>query len=373
MFGKELYRILSRKITLPALFLAAALTFFMNNSIWEEGVIDNGQIYRYGQAIAKDKAIAEEFTGILTEEKVRAIWEKYGAPVNAANRSLEKERMQGLAGQGGNDNYCNLFVAKWFAQETTGEDGRAKLSLPEELPEEFLNGKYYFGYTGQGWGFYGDKMIMNIVMSFLAAIIGICPMFSEDYAYRTADVILPTKKGRFHLWLLRTGTGFVFASVCYWLICGITFFTQYFLYGPEGLRVSCVFSDMPYEWTRWDTPFWKSLLEMHFWGWFSVLILVLQIQAVSAKCRSSFAALLWSLAVLFGPIAVIRLVLDHLPQTWLNMYLQQIGYGMPVSFSVIFLQASLKGKRILLRAAVLSGILGTALGIRNWCRHEVKS
>ena len=58
MIRKEIYRILSRKITLLALVVATAfLVYYGSFRITEETVIDNGEIYRYGEAVAHDKMI----------------------------------------------------------------------------------------------------------------------------------------------------------------------------------------------------------------------------------------------------------------------------------------------------------------------------
>ncbi|MDE7044903.1 MAG: hypothetical protein K2O97_07800, partial [Acetatifactor sp.] len=61
MIRKEIYRILSRKITLLALVVATAFLFYYASfHITEETVIDNGELYRYGPAVAHDKMISEE-------------------------------------------------------------------------------------------------------------------------------------------------------------------------------------------------------------------------------------------------------------------------------------------------------------------------
>lgn len=374
MLGKELYRILSRRITLLALVAAAAFLFYYGHlQIWEESVIENGEVYLRDEAVSRDRIITEEFAGPLTEEAVRAIWEKYGAAVNQ-EYYITEESLSQLARQGGNDNYCNRLVTRLFTQRIAQEDGTFTYVLPDDLSEShYLDGSYSFGYAGKGWIWYWEQFLVIIVMVSIVITIAFSPVFSEDYALRTADIILSTAKGRLQIWLLRTGVGFLFASVCYWLICGIAFLQQYLYYGPEGLYVSCGLTQMPYYWMEDSAPLWKALLILHLGGWFSLLVLILQIQAISAKCKSSFVSLLWSLAVYLGPIFIVELVLNNLPFSELNNWLKKICYSMPLSFSGMYLQAPPSGKQVLLLFALIAAVLAGGVGAAGWCRHEVKN
>lgn len=377
MIGKEIYRILSRKITLLALVVATAfLIYYGTFRIAEEVVIENGEVYRYSEAVARDKMIAEEFTGPLTVETVRAIWEKYGEPVNYKEHILRDEELLQLAKQGGYDNYCNTLVANLCTYSIKQDSGKNILVLQEEkeLSENrYLDGSYTFGFVGRGWTWYWDQLMMTLVLTSVVVIIAFSPVFSEDYAFRTADIILPTARGRFQIWGLRTGAGFLFASVYYWLMSAYAFLLNYIIYGGEGLSVSCGLTFMPYDWTTDSDPVWKAILIMHLAGWFSMLVLILLIQAISSKCKSSFMSLLWSLVAYLGPIAVISTILNNFPVNRLIMWLKYFGYSMPLSFSGMYTQAPSSSKRILLMFALITAVVAAVLGAVGWSRHEVKN
>ena len=376
MIGKEIYRIFSRKITLLALVVATAfLIYYGTFRIAEEVVIENGEVYRYSEAVARDKIIAEEFAGPLTVETVQAIWEKYGEPVNYPMYTLRDEELLQLAKQGGYDNYCNTLVATLFTDYVTQDNGKDILILQEEkeLSENrYLDGSYTFGYVGKGWIWYWDQLLMILVLTSIVVIIAFSPVFSEDYAFRTADIILPTARGRFQIWGLRTGAGFLFASVYYWLMSAYAFLLNYIIYGG-GLSVSCGLAFMSYDWTRDSDPVWKAILIVHLAGWFSMLVLVLQIQAISSKCKSSFMSLLWSLAAYLGPIAVINMILNNFPVNRLIMWIKYFGYSMPLSFSGMFTQAPSSSKRILLMFALITAVVTAVLGAVGWSRHQVRN
>jgi len=373
MIGKEIYRILSRKITLIALSVAAVFSIYYGCfSFWDEVVIDNGEIYWKGQAVAADRQAAEEFTGTLTEETVRMIWEKYGEPVNA-DRMLREEDLQKLLRQGAYDNCCNRFVSRMFTNEVLQEDGTIVRVLQEDLSESlYFDGSYVFGYAGEGWNWYWDHFLIIFVMVSLVVIIGFSPVFSEDYAFRTADIILPTVRGRFQVWRTRVCAGFLLASVYYWVMCGIAFLQNYLFYGTDGLFVSCAFTGVPYYFRENSAPLWKALLILHLGGWFSLLVLVLQIQAISSRCKSGFGALLWSLAAYLGPLTVIRLILDNLPVIRVIIWMKYFGYSMPLSFSGMYVQAPPLHKRVFLVIALSMAAAAAVAGVVSWCRHQVK-
>ena len=376
MIRKEIYRILSRKITWLALMAATAfLVYYGTFRIAEEAVIDNGEIYRYGEAVARDQAITEEFAGPLTVETVQAIWEKYGVTANPED-VIRKEELLRLAGQDRYANYCNQFVTKRFTESIALDNGEEVLTLKseEELAQNrYLDGSYTFGYVGRGWSWYWDQLLMTLVLVSVVVIIAFSPVFSEDYVFRTADIILPTVRGRRRIWGLRTGAGFLFASVYYWVMSGYAFLLNYIIYGGEGLSVSCGLTFLVYDWTRDSDPVWMAVLMMHLTGWFSMLALVLQIQAISSKCRSSFLSLLWSLGAYLGPIAVVNTILNNFSFSALIKWLKFFCYSMPLSFSGMFTQAPLPSKRILLLFALATAAVTTVLGAAGWCRHQVKN
>lgn len=376
MIRKEIYRILSRRITLLALVVSTAFMIYYGTfHIAEETVIGNGEVYRYGEAVARDKMITEEYADPLTMETVQAIWDKYGVSVNPENTTIKEEQVR-LAVQGGYANYCNGFVTRMFTDRITLENGEEVLVLKgeEELAKSrYLDGSYTFGYVGKGWSWYWEQLLLTLVLTSIVVIIGFSPVFSEDYAFRTADIVLPTVRGRCQIWGLRTGAGFLFASVYYWIMSAYTFLLNYAIYGGGGLSVSCGLTFLGYDWTRDSDPMWMALLIMHLAGWFSMLALVLQIQMISSRCKSSFMSLLWCLAAYLGPIAVVNTILNNFPFSEMIKWLKYFCYSMPLSFPGMFSQAPLLSKRVLILFALGTAVAAGALGAAGWSRHQVKN
>ena len=373
MFRAEIYRVLSRKAGLAAMFAGFVfiLYFTMGNTVWGEGLIDEGRIYHGEEAIRRDKEIAAEFSGPLTEGAVRAIWEKYGPPVNYASRSTTKEGMEAAAATGGNDNYCNRAMTSLFGEEVVGEDGKVTYVLAEGWTKSrYLQGGYTFGYTGSS-SWYWDRFMMAYQLAYLAIIVFLSPMFSEDYAFRTADIILPTARGRFRLWRLRLAVGCFVASAYYWLACGSIFLLYIAYYGIEGLAVSCGLAGVPMFFPEDACPMGKGLAMLYLCGWAAALVLAVLVCAVSAVSRNSFSALVRSLALYAVPFAFMRLVLDSLPMGRVNALLHIVCYSMPLSFCGTYVEASHGGRWLMAAVALAAALLGAAAGARRYCRHQV--
>lgn len=371
MFWTEMYRIFSRKAA--AVALAAVLfiaLFYGRSAVWGEFSIDRGTVYYKAQAIEKDQEAAEEFTGILTEDTVRAIWEKYGSPVGVANGGTTQEILEVKSAGGRSENCCNRMAADVFA-EKMAEDGLSFYVLREELSgSRYLQGDYYFGYTGRGWTGFWDAFLIAYALTCIMVVLLLAPTFSEDYACRTADIILPTANGRLRLWLTRTAAGCAAASFCYWLVCGSIFLLQFFTYGAEGLRVSCRLAGMPMYFLEDYLPIWTGIFLLYLCGWAAVLVLALLVQGVSAKCRNPFSALVKSLLVYAGPFAFMRVVLEAFFGGSIGRLLRYFCYSMPLSYPQCFLEAP-GGVRVLMTGFLLTAAAaGAALGVSGYCRHQ---
>ena len=374
MIKGEIYRIFSRKIALAAMILpmAVALFYMVLSSVWNEAVVDQGEVYQYLEAIRKDKEIAAEYRGVLTENVVRDIWEKYGAPVNYSDRDTGRAYLLGAAMRGGNDNYTNRLMAKLFAAEAIGEDGGNTFIIPQDLSgNRYLQGDFLFGYAGEGWGYYWDRfLVLSIVIS-VVIVVCLSPCFAEDYAQGVADIVLPAARGRKNCFFVRVFSGGIFATAYYWLVMGILFLETFCFYGTEGLGVSCGLTGMPMTWGQEQEPLWKALVILHLCGWVAALLLSVMVQAVSAKCRNTFSAILWSLALYMGPRGFCLLVLDQLPMLPVNLWLHQIIYSMPFSYPVMVLNAPDLLRFILTGFAFALLAVFLVWGKRGWCRHQV--
>ncbi len=381
MFKTEFYRIISRKTTLAAISAAFALLviYGLGNTLWGEGMIDNGHVYYQMDAIKRDREITASFTGPLTEETVRTIWNTYGEPVYETTIFKSPDGLSLAAKNGGCDNYCNRFVLHFFADVAYGENGETTFRLSEPLSESrYLQKEYYFGYIGSGISYY-DWFVMAYIVVCLVVVIALCPSFSEDYSCRAADVILPTAKGRFPLWKARMAAAFCFTSMIYWSASAMIFLQQLSTYGSDFLKVSCGLTGTPVFWLYDQQTLGAAILTLHLTGYLALLLLAVLALAVSAGCRQSFRSLILSLLAYAGPFITLKLTLGVLPELpvalsplgIVNTILHLLCYSSAFYYPGMFLSAPNVWKLILTALALAMGLLEAFFCARSYCRHQV--
>lgn len=373
IFYTECYRIFFRKTNLLVLFVAILATLFMTTgrSVWGEVVIQQGQEYHNEEAIALNREIAAEFSGILTEETVKAIGEKYGEPVFYLTYGLRWSYLEAAAASGGNDNYCNRFVYWMFGENVIGEDEKETYALQKNLADNpYLQGNYTFGYAGDGWTGYWNHFMLAYILACIVILIALAPIFSEDYSLHTSDIFLPTAKGRLTLWRTRIAVAGLFTSAAYWLVCGAAFLLILFFYGSDGLSVSCRFAEMPVFWADDATPVGKAILQLYLCGWFAILVLAALVCALSAKCRQPFLSLISAALLFAAPFAIDRLLLDVLAQNLVIKYLHFVCYSSTIYYPFMFLEAPDSKRLLITGIAVAAALAGTIGGAVSYCRHQ---
>lgn len=373
LFWMECRRIFFKKTNLFVLFvsLLAVLVMGASRTLWGESVIDHGQIYYRKDAIALNREIAAEFSGTLTESTVRAIADQYEASEFYMKYHLRWANLEDAASSGSSDNYCNRFIYWMFGETVTDENGETAYVLPENLSDNpYLQGDYVFGYAGNGWTGFWDHFMVPYMLVAILIIIALAPMFSEDYSLHISDIVLPTYKGRLALWGTRITAACFSSTIYYWLVCGTTFLQMLYLYGPDGLKVSCLLADMPIYWLDNAAPLWKVIIQLYLCGWFAILVLTIVVCAVSAKCRQPFLSLIYAALSFIAPFAIDRFLLDALNQNKIVMSLHWICYSSAPYYPFMFLGAP-DGKRLLITgiaaAAALAGAVGGAI---HYCRHQ---
>lgn len=372
MFQTEIYKIISRKITLicgAMIFLFMAFQVHIS-IIGEEAVISEGRSYVRGAAIQKDKEIAAPYQGAMTMEKVNDIWTRYGKPVDHSMEDPHVDLEKGTADPGFEDNYCNRFVAGHFFDQDVSIEGEIIYTpIGEERAAVYLDPDLYFTYAS-GWSYYWDTFLTMFVLVGVLIIIGICPICSEEYALHTADVILTTQKGRGRLFGVKLGAALFFSGATYWCFMGAQFFMHAAAYGTEGLRCSTIFSNS-FQFYR-NISLGGTIGLMLLCGWLVQSALTVLVIAVSARNKQTFTSVLWSLLVFLMPAAIVVIVLSQLRRTLAVRLLSFFMYSLPsMLFPARFLEFSVKYR--LAQAGVLAAVTAAAAvyAARRYCRHQV--
>lgn len=301
IWKEELYKLASRRILWIGLFLLAG---FMGMRLLSERrnytITIGQQTYTGQEAIEKDRQITAEYAGILTFETVEKIYDRFGFYYYNART----------------DSYIGNFANQFITYKMTNFNQTEEIS-PEEihfLAEEeweqnaapLLNGTVWFDYT-YGWNDFREIFcILTVAALLLLFIIGISPVFSEEYTYQTADILLTCRRGRKSgIWLKMSAAVFLAAAV--YAVSALYLFVLYAaVYGTQGLDASCVLINVPvsgYHPEKISGFFLYSFLL----GLSAVLLVTFMTLAVSACCKNAFLTVILSLALFF------------LPYVWMNV------------------------------------------------------
>lgn len=297
IWKEEIYKIASRKIIWCGMILLMAFLAFRLYMAEQNDYTTfiDGKTYYGKEAIQKDQELAKKYAGPLTEAKVKEIYDKYGF----YHTDPETGEARG--------NYCNKFITERMTNFTLigGEN-------PEEI--EFLQGENWennaapllkgdvkFGYA-YGWEDLRETYgITGIVMLSIILIIGLSPVFSEEYSLRMADILLTTHRGKrsgIRIKILAAGmfaaASYVFLSLYLWLLYSS-------VYGTQGLDASPLLIGIPaYGYCPGEIgAFFLYIFGM---GLAGTLLLSMLVLAVSAVCRSSFMAVIVSLVMFVVPV-----------------------------------------------------------------------
>lgn len=372
IWKEEICKIASRRLLWTGLLLFLAfisLRLFSERNYYS--VTIDGQIYRGQEAITKDQELTAGYAGILTEEKVRQIYEDFGF-------SYYDEKADVKSG-----NFCNEFITTNMTNyNQIAENGHTGASADQNIQflqgeawdqkaAPLLNGTVRFDYV-YGWN--DLKEIYSITMMiavFILFIIGLSPVFSEEYMLRTAAILLTTQHGKRSAIWLKMSAALSFVTFLYTAVSVYLWLIYRNVYGTQGLDASpALIGITPAAYCPADI---RTFFLLSFGlGLAGMLLLTSITLAVSALCRNSFLTVVISLALFLLPYAWLQflaaLLAPFLNRTVLQV-LSHIMVSMPVYLPVNWGFSFSAGEiRIHLAIALIAGgmcLLGGYKKFRN--------
>ena len=308
IWKEEVYKIASRKIIWLGLLL---LLLFVTMRLFTErhnySVTIDGQVYRGQEAIDKDRALTAKYAGILTEDKVQQIYHDFGFYYYDEIRDVST------------GNFCNEFITRKMtnSNQMDTENVEAIRFLEGDAWERnaapLLKGGVWFDYT-YGWRDLKETYSFLMAMALLVIfIIGVSPVFSEEYTLKTAGILLTTQRGKKNgIWMKITAALFL-AAVIYCVFTIYLFLIYRIVYGTQGLDASPVLIGMTLE-GFCPTDIQEFFRICFALGLAGVLLLTSMTLAVSALCGNAFLTVGISLAAFFVPYVwmnILAMMLSH--------------------------------------------------------------
>lgn len=307
LFRMELYKLCHRKIVIVgACCLVTIMLLFGAMKVSEEWTYIDGTTYEGYEAIQKDREITEGFRGVLTDDKVDAIIEKYGFPKVVVDNS----------GSFRDSNYLNAFVTDYLSDGfmrgwREGEYQAATCTYPISETElgavKELTGREIMLEYANGWSFFIDILDIGIILASILVLFSISVLFAGEKQAKMVPLLFTTREGRTKDIYIKITAAFLI-TVCIWLMvvfldlmmCGL-------IYGFDGLDSLVGTSITWYIMARnWSVTIWTVrhyLMVILFRSFIGMMMLCATTVYISARCQSSFhavsiAATTWGLPIL---------------------------------------------------------------------------
>ncbi len=328
----ELYKMASRKIVWFGLFL---LALFIGWRLFAERgsytVTIDGQIYRGQQAINLDRQLTAGYAGIFTKQTAQSILEDFGFYYYDPQK----------------DAYIGNFCSNYLTMRTTNYN---QLNVPFSDQVQFqkeywesniaplFNDSFVFDYT-YGWNDLKETHSFITVMAmFVLFIIGLSPVFSEEYSLKTANILLSTKRGRQSGIWLKAAAALFLVTIVYSLFSVYLWLLYYIVYGTQGLDASPVFIGVT-QIGYYPATILGFFLFSFALGLAGLALLTSTTLLISALCQNAFLSVIVSLTVFCIPYAwmnvLSKMLVPFLNRSILNAFshiMTSMPFYLPVNW-----------------------------------------
>lgn len=304
LFQEEFRKIASRKIVWIGLFLLLAFVRYrLGAELKGYSVTINGENIYGVEALEKDKEIAAQYAGPLTEETVQIIYDRYGF----YHYDMSTEESKG--------NFCSQFITERMTNlnQTGGEN-------PEEIRfyqgEEWeinaaplLEGDIWFDYV-KGWSDLREIYCIVIIWGMaILFIVGLSPVFSEEYTLRTADILLTTQRGKKGLIWIKMAAALSFTWIIFTMVTFYVWAIYLKVFGTQGLDASPILIGAGSASFGYHTETIRGFFLLSFGlGIAGFLLMTGMVLAASALCKNAFLTVVLSLAVFLFPVVWIKVL-----------------------------------------------------------------
>ncbi len=283
----ELRKIFTKRLTQIAMIAVLLLSVLFGFSTYQNMYATDGisQTGSGREAVKIDKAIAENYAGILTDEKVQQMM-------------IGFKPTQDLHGMNAAYSYINATQSALFRKFSDLDGNWNGLSVSDVFGDEEIK----IGYT-YGWLLTSQNMVRIFIVLSLVIAIMIAPVFSGEYG-GLDNIILTSKYGKTKCVTAKIIASILAALIVTTVVSAINFICALVLYGSGGLDCSILFA--PAGFVEGYIPFnitCGTLLKYQILLAFTSAVSITGIALVlSAICKNQMVAFVASAAVYLFPI-----------------------------------------------------------------------
>ena len=305
LYRMELYKLCFRKFFIVlSVVIAGILILTFGIQVMDEEATVDGITYTGYEAVQVNRRITEEFKGVLTDEKIQQIVEKYGLP----------QKVEEGWGYFRDANFLNEFVMNYQTDAYIYDwnDYRAAsvvyrmvetdLGKVMELTGEEIVLEYY-----KGWRVLFTILQFGMILGSILVILTISPLFANESQINMLPLLFTTKEGLERDITVKIQAAFT-VSFGIWhgiflldlLLCGI-------VYGFDGL--ACYYGmALGYllPWPERMIPLSNYMMMVVLLCFLGVLSLCAITMCISSHCKTTFHAVS-ATAICWGAPILIQL------------------------------------------------------------------
>lgn len=287
LFRMEIYKILRRRFWWGCLAAVTVIVgAWLAGWVTETDTVIDGVRYTGIEAVRRDREIARQWEGTLTMEKLYAILDTYGMAVNEGT-NWETSRTGNWVSRYATDELTDfLYREDHSTAELKGEDDPSVAALRKRL-EQY---EPYFCYMDQVDFLYEALMSVNVIVLILV-ILGLAPVFTEEYQQKTASVLLTCVRGRNELMRAKLLASLAFAGGLFVLADGTVFLLFLLIYGTDGMSAGASLVSWFAAGRYAGGAVWQGFLFSFLWGLAGVLVMTVTSLMISAASVQGVRAL----------------------------------------------------------------------------------
>lgn len=236
LYKDELYKLVHKRFfmigTIISMFIL--LIFFWFVEVGEERSTVDGKLYKGFEAVQQDRKITKEVQGVLTDEKIAYIVEKYGFP------QVVEENYPGFR----DSNYLNYFFMQYVSDgylRDWSDFKTATKACPLAQTDigkiKEITGQDASLFYTRGWSVFFEVLQMGMVLGSILVILAVSVVFSDESQTGMLQIIFTTEEGKRKDIRAKILASFTVTIAIYVAIVAITLLLCGMVYGMEGSNV----------------------------------------------------------------------------------------------------------------------------------------
>lgn len=302
LYKMEIYKICHRKIfVICSICVIGILLFAFGMQVLDEEATIDGVSHIGYRAVQVNRQITEEFKGVLTDEKVEQIAEKYEFPHKVEsgwNHFRDANFLtQFVLDYNLSDGYM-INENDYRVGEKTCPIAGSSLGAVIELTGKEIILEYY-----HGWKAFLEVLSVGMVMGSILVLLSLSIIFANERQTKMLPLIFTTVEGRSKDIHAKVAAAFTITTVIWTVIFLLDLLLCGIVYGFDGLNCyKGMVVDYLLPWPESMIPMYYYILMAVVLSLFGFIFLCAITISISAHCKSSFHAVAVTAACFGGPV-----------------------------------------------------------------------